>query len=727
MKKILVCAFIISALAFSLSSQFAYGITISLHGKDAACNHNNGSITSTISGGQYPYSYLWSSGQTVSNISHLAPGIYHLYVTDANSVTDSASITIGNTAQLTTGALNYVPGIFPCTNQCNGTGFLGLSLVNGTPPYTLSTTPLHQIGTYLYQGTYVPAAFGICSNEFFTGYVTDSFGCPGLVSGTPQFPPRSFNFISEIKGACNGQPNGSAKLTFTNSNPFSYNATLAGPSPGQFNNITPSIILSSLLSGIYTVTIVNSWAAPGCDTVFTLNIPDLGTNCGTISGKVYLDSTTNCVRDTSEPGIPFQLIRFTPGPFYTFSDSDGNYNAWLPFDTYTVETINDPHFTNVCPDTGINLSLVNDTILGVDLGDSTGTDLDLSVHLFSSSARPGNNFTLYVEVFNHSYIPVSNPQTVIDFSPVLTFLNASLPFTSTGPSQVTLSLPSLGSFSSYFAHLDFSIPANPGLIGSLLSNIVTLNANQPEPNQSNNSDVLQQIITGSYDPNEKSVWPAADLMHHFSLISDSVFRYTIRFQNTGNDTAFKVVLVDTLNPYLDISTIQFLGSSHPCHWEITGNNILQVHYTNINLPDSNINESASHGLFSFSIKASASLHSAVLPYVLENRAAIYFDFNPPVITDPAFNTVELFVGIPKNNQSLFSVLSNPVHESISLLFGDHSKIDHVLIVDLLGKQKKAIIPHSTIMNIPLDDFENGMYLIKIFGESVSGCVKFIKY
>ena len=726
MKKTLICTFVIPALAFSLSFQFAYGITISLQGKDAACNHNNGSITSAVSGGQPPYSYLWSSGQTVSDIDHLAPGLYHLYVTDANSVTDSASITIGNTAGLTDGTLNYLPGIFPCTNQCTGTGFLGLSSVNGTPPYTLTTNPLHQIGTYLYQNTIVPAVLGLCSNDPFTGYITDSYGCIGLLHQPPQFPPTSFNFIAEIKGACNGQPNGSAKLTLTNYNPGNYNGTIAGPSPGTINNFIDFCILSSLLSGTYTITLRNSWSS-NCDTVFTLNIPDLGTNCGTISGKVYLDSTVNCVLDTTEPGIPFQLIRFTPGPFYTFSDSDGNYNAWLPFDTYTVEAINDPHFTNVCSDTGIILSLANDTISGIDLGDSTGTDLDLSVHLFSSAARPGFNYTLYVEVFNHSYIPVTNPEAVIDFGSILTFLNAGVPFTNSGPSQVTLSLPPLGSFGSNLTQLDFSIPANPGLIGSTISNMVTLNANQPELNQSNNTDVLQQIIAGSYDPNEKSVWPAADPMHHFSLLTDFVFRYTIRFQNTGTDTAFNVNLVDTLNSYLDISTIQFLGSSHPFRWEISGQNILKVHYNNILLPDSNIDETASHGLFSFSIKPKTSLHSASLPFVLENRAAIYFDFNPPVITDPAFNTVELFVGIPNNNQSLFSVVSNPVHESISLLFGDRSKIDHVLIVDLLGRPRKSMIPHSTFMNIPLDDFENGMYLIKIFGESVSGCVKFIKY
>src|SRR5204863_2331936 len=137
--------------------------------------------------------------------------------------------------------------------------------------------------------------------------------------------------------------------------------------------------------------------------------------------------------------------------------------------------------------------------------------------------------------------------------------------------------------------------------------------------------------------------------------------------------------------------------------------------------------SASHGLFSFSIKPAASLHSAALPYVLENRAAIYFDFNPPVITDPAFNTIELNVGITENDPALFSVLPNPAHESINIFFNDHSKIDHVVIFDLLGRQKKSLIPHSNIMNMTLDEFENGMYLIRVFGKSFSGCEKFIKY
>ena len=725
MKKKLVFIFISPLLVIFLSYYSAYSTTIVLHPKDAACNNNNGSITVGVSGGLPPYTYQWSSGQTVRDISNLAPGIYHLFVTDSNAATDSASVTIGNTSSLTSASLNFLPGIFPCTNQCNGTGFLGVSNMNGTPPYTLSTSPLRQIGTYFNGTSYVPAALGVCSDDVFTAYATDALGCTGIVFQTPHYSPTSFNFTSEIKGACSGLPNGSAKLTFTNYNPGSYHASFAGPSPGQFSNITPSYIFSPLLSGIYTVTITNSWA-PNCDTVFTLNITDLGTNCGLLSGRVYLDSTNNCLSDSAEPGLPYQLIRFTPGPYYTFSDTIGNYNAWLPFDNYTVETINDPHFTNVCRATGVNLTLANDTISGVDIGDSTGTDLDLSIHMVSSSARPGNNFTLYIHAINHSYIPASNPEAIIDYGSVLTFLNASVPFTNTGTSQVTLTLPSIGSFSSCVANLNFSIPANPGLIGSLLSNMVTLNANQPEPNQSNNADVLNQIITGSYDPNEKSVWPAADPLHHYFLSTDSIFRYTIRFQNTGNDTAFKVVLVDSLNPYLDITSFQFLGSSHPCKWELTGRNILQVHYTSINLPDSNINEPASHGLFSFSIKPSASLQSVVLPYVLENRAAIYFDINPSVITDPAFNTIELNVGISKNDQQNCFVLTNPAHEYISIHCGDLSKIDHLQIIDLLGRQKKSFILNSTVTNIPLDNMESGVYLVRVYGKSGSGCIKFIK-
>lgn len=52
--------------------------------QNASCGQANGSITTTLSGGQAPYMYLWSNGSPRSSISGLSGGIYQLTVTDGN-------------------------------------------------------------------------------------------------------------------------------------------------------------------------------------------------------------------------------------------------------------------------------------------------------------------------------------------------------------------------------------------------------------------------------------------------------------------------------------------------------------------------------------------------------------------------------------------------------------------------------------------------------------------
>jgi uncharacterized repeat protein (TIGR01451 family) len=64
--------------------------------------------------------------------------------------------------------------------------------------------------------------------------------------------------------------------------------------------------------------------------------------------------------------------------------------------------------------------------------------------------------------------------------------------------------------------------------------------------------------------------------------------YVIRFQNTGTDVAYKVVVVDTLSEHLDISTLQIGAASHPYKMTVSGKGkpILTFTFDNIMLPDS---------------------------------------------------------------------------------------------------------------------------------------------
>ncbi|MBI4646045.1 MAG: T9SS type A sorting domain-containing protein [Bacteroidia bacterium] len=144
------------------------------------------------------------------------------------------------------------------------------------------------------------------------------------------------------------------------------------------------------------------------------------------------------------------------------------------------------------------------------------------------------------------------------------------------------------------------------------------------------------IVTGSYDPNEKQVSPAGLTTIYHYIDSTDVPEYIVYFQNTGTDTAFKVVIRDTLSPYLDITSIQPGAASHIYLLEILGSDVLQWTFNNIMLPDSNVNEPQSHGFVKYKINQQ---HGNSLGTIIENSAGIMFDFNPPVITNTVFNTI----------------------------------------------------------------------------------------
>ncbi len=111
---------------------------------------------------------------------------------------------------------------------------------------------------------------------------------------------------------------------------------------------------------------------------------------------------------------------------------------------------------------------------------------------------------------------------------------------------------------------------------------------------------------------------------------DNELKYTIRFQNTGTDTAFTVMIRDTLSNNLDMSTFRILGASHNYSFIVRDNSLLEVFFQNILLPDSFTNEPKSHGFIQYAIKPKSTL---AVGEEINNTAYIYFDFNSPVVTN----------------------------------------------------------------------------------------------
>lgn len=107
-------------------------------GYNIACfGAQDGAIDAAVSGGTPPYSYAWTNGATTEDISDVASGYYKLTVTDANSVTTEADITLTEPKPL---EIDMVPFKYPsglnisCYECYNGS--IDVSVTGGVPPYT---------------------------------------------------------------------------------------------------------------------------------------------------------------------------------------------------------------------------------------------------------------------------------------------------------------------------------------------------------------------------------------------------------------------------------------------------------------------------------------------------------------------------------------------------------------------------------------------------------------
>lgn len=84
-------------------------------------------------------------------------------------------------------------------------------------------------------------------------------------------------------------------------------------------------------------------------------------------------------------------------------------------------------------------------------------------------------------------------------------------------------------------------------------------------------------------------------------------------------------------------------------------------------PDSNVNEGDSHGQVSFRIRP----HLPLLPgTVIENTANIYFDYNPPVITEPSVLTAEFSTSVDMANgptDHLVTIQPVPAKEATDII------------------------------------------------------------
>ncbi|MEZ4963532.1 MAG: T9SS type A sorting domain-containing protein [Saprospiraceae bacterium] len=230
-------------------------------------------------------------------------------------------------------------------------------------------------------------------------------------------------------------------------------------------------------------------------------------------------------------------------------------------------------------------------------------------------------------------------------------------------------------------------------------------------------DVDCQTNIGSYDPNEKVAFPGGFTEQHLIEPGQDI-EYLLRFQNTGTDTAFKVVVVDVLPSELDLASVRPGASSHPYTYSVTPEGWPVFTFENIVLPDSNVNEPGSHGFVRF--KASQKPGLAGGDEIL-NTALIYFDFNAPVRTNTTIHRIgQVFpwsvVGTKTVLQpkATFRIMPNPLSDSAILqVEGIEPGELRLTLTDVNGRTLRMEKTVGTSFEFFKNDLPSGVYFFKI--------------
>jgi hypothetical protein len=267
----------------------------------------NGSLTATASGGQPPYSYAWSNGQTVSTINNLTVGQYSVTVTDAAECEAVAFATITQPSAAVNVALNVIQPI--CLGSANGT--VNSNVTGGTPPYT-----------YLWStGATTPAINNLPAGAY-TVTVTDTRGC--LRTATTVLSNQSTLVVNAVatQPACG--------VTGTGSITASINGGLP-PITYAWSNGATTPTITNLVAGAYTVTVVDG---VGCQRIASATI------INPVALQIQLSSTnmTSCAANNGTASV---LVTAGQGPFaYAWSNGAGTASINnLSQGTYSVTVV----------------------------------------------------------------------------------------------------------------------------------------------------------------------------------------------------------------------------------------------------------------------------------------------------------------------------------------------------------------------------------------------------
>lgn len=434
---------------------------------------------------------------------------------------------------------------------------------------------------------------------------------------------------------------------------------------------------------------------------------------GLMSGKTYVDKNGNCTYEPSVDEIAsYTRITSTAGPTAAFSSSKaGDYQVALSAGAYTFAqgrsylALN-KYLVPSC-NTSSNVSIVNGQSVTKDFVLTHDGTIDVASHI---SALRGQ-FTR--QGFTESYkLKVSNPgasltnpvNVSITIPPTVTFISSNPSPASVAGNVLTYSFAGLAERTEQEVLLDIKIDRTQNPLNSYLEFYSNVSGPAADVDLANNKDTLRVKVVAACDPNDKN----ANVEQARPGLSS--LDYHIRFQNTGTDTAFTVVIVDTLESYLKIEELQMNDASHSYDLKVLDDHILVWTFNNILLPDSGANQLASQGFIDFTIGVDNTLP---LGSIIDNDAEIYFDYQPPVHTNHAQTQIVMNVSLVENsNAQLIDIFPNPAKDELHIMNHEAEAIEFQLINSAGIVVEKVVAQPEVKTTIMVSTLSSGLYLLK---------------
>ncbi len=276
--------------------------------------------------------------------------------------------------------------------------------------------------------------------------------------------------------------------------------------------------------------------------------------------------------------------------------------------------------------------------LPIGLTPTSGVAAQISgTNMFSTSLIQCNNgFYPGAYISNTGTVPINGTFTITG-NALFTAQAVSYgePFTNPVPGVFTWEIENMlpGTYLNLIAHIN-----GPGVdyVGQSFPFTFDLELSDGTQVFYSNTWTTNALVSCAYDPNDKQATPEGYTENNF-ILEDTELQYKIRFQNTGNAPAFDVVIEDQIDiTRLDLASLEPLNASHSFSTIVQPDGLVKFVFNNIMLPDSTSNEPESHGYVIYKIRT---MPGIAVGEIINNTASIFFDDNPPIITNTTHHTI----------------------------------------------------------------------------------------